>query len=49
MKEAEYIELIKSRWPSRNDSEPTPETITLCNRALAEYPTVIASGSCAGI
>ncbi len=38
MTEEEYFELIKSHWPSRNELEPTPETIALCDKSVTEFP-----------
>lgn len=38
MKEEEYFQLIKSRWPSRNELEPTPETIALCDQSVIDFP-----------
>jgi Tfp pilus assembly protein PilF len=39
MTEQEYVELIKSLWPSNDDAEPTPRTIAVCERAVAEFPS----------
>lgn len=38
MTEEEYFELIKCRSPSRNELEPTPETIALCDQSVIDFP-----------
>jgi Tfp pilus assembly protein PilF len=38
MTEQDYVELIKGQWPSTNKAEPTPETIAVCERAVAQFP-----------
>lgn len=38
MTEEEYFQIIKGRWPSRNELEPTRETIALCDQAVTDFP-----------
>jgi Tfp pilus assembly protein PilF len=39
MTEQDYIELIRSRWPSNYEAEPTPGAIAICELAVAEFPS----------
>lgn len=38
MTESDYVVIIRSRRPSDSEVEPTPETVAICEQAVAEFP-----------